>query len=72
MEGAVKLLEQAARRAYGDANWRQILIGDFARDDATLAAWLANEDLVPDAVWDELLSDMELERQYRAPRRDPH
>ena len=65
------LLETAARYIYRDG-WRKVLIGDDAGAESILDMWLGNEALIPDAVWEGLLADFELERQSREARRDQH
>ena len=64
-------LETAARYVFRE-QWRKVLIVDYARNDVTLDTWLANDRLVPRLVWEELLGDLELERQYREGRRELH
>ena len=64
-------LETAARYIYRQ-EWRKVLIGDYAGHEVILDMWLVYEMLVPDGVWEGLFADLELERQSREARRNPH
>ena len=48
------------------------MIADYAGAESVLDMWLGNEALIPDAVWEGLLADLERERQSREARCNPH